>query len=277
MTTHYHQCTLEIDDLEQLLSSSRIDSRSYIDAVGIAIEKYLRNDDPRDDLDLLIAYARLPMETLQDDPVDGDRVALESFDRIVRSYSDLSIARIGLQDLLDSIREQASSHLADAHASMIELCRHGVRDHPRIFTWKELVSEVLELAAEIGAVDALSVAVHPDYALDGQICRDWQDSRSVAFNLLAELASRPQHGAAARDALINLASFPDTAGLALCRLPVHLMTIEQCQLLERLLDGYIDLLETDFYQYLNTSHELHRVPNLIRGILWQANDARHFT
>jgi hypothetical protein len=272
----YQQCTITIDGATHLFHANAIDSRQYADAVGRAIEEYLRDDDPRDDLDLLIAYARLTVEPLIDDCVGGDRSAHETFDRVIRSYSSLASARLDLDDLLAPIRQHAEVDLAGAQTDLVEICRSGLREHPRIFTWNDLTTHTLRYAHRIGAVSALSAAVHPDFEHDGQICGQWHQCRAIAFNLLGAHSAHPDTGEPARDALIDLAAHPATAGSAICRLPVHLLTAQQRRRLDGLLDSYIELLDHDVYQHLDPDNDIHRVPDLLRGVLWQANDAARF-
>src|SRR5690606_31630188 len=126
----------------------------------------LTADDPGDDFDLLVAYARSHLEDWADSPLDGDRGRLVVFDRKQRMLLPNGTAEADLAMQLDEIRGDDSG---DARARLRALCASGRRDHSTIFLFQSCACKVLCFAYGRLDVDALVAAVHPGLDRWGQI------------------------------------------------------------------------------------------------------------
>jgi len=94
------------------------------------------------------------------------------------------------------------------------------------------------------------------------------------LDLLAHLAADPRHpsGTLARDSLIGLCSYPETAGLAAVRLPVHLLSEDQRLSLLAVYEEHEAALGPEVVRIFIPEQQL-RDREILRSALWQANDA----
>lgn len=274
----YDECVEQIDRSCQQFQRGIILPGEFQLKLGEAIGEYIGDDDPRDDLDLLVAYAQSMLEPIASDPVGGDRAVFDVFDRLVRRLLHGPTSEATLSELLESIERRHRDGDPDAISDLGALCRSGRVDHPRLFMFAECACAVLHRSYALGAVDALVDAVHPRSAKSGQLGTPGAFggvTRALSLDLLASLATNDTaSGAAAVDALVELAGFLDVAGAALVRLPVHRLSMAHRGRLSGYLVGYEDLLVRDPILVPVTGME--RLPDVVRSILWLANDAARF-
>jgi hypothetical protein len=279
MAEAYDACVDVIDRCADQLRRGILTPGEYYLKLTQAIEQYLYDDDPGDDLDLLLRYARSGVEsTATRSPLSGDRVAVERFDRTMRALLHRGAAEADLAARLDRVRAAHRAGGPEAADDLRELCRRGWRDHPTIFMFCDCIMETLATAVELCAIGALVDAIHPRFRSEGQIAAPdlfGGRPRTRVLDLLGSLATQDDAvGAEAIDALIELAGHFDTAGVAVVRLPPHRLTMAHRSRLHALLDSYEDLLERD--PILEPSDEVIRLPDVIRSMLWLANDADKF-
>lgn len=245
--------------------------------IAEAIAAYLADDRPEDDFNLLVQYARESLADAAEDPFAGDRTTLDRFDRRIRGLLHHPISRTDLLARHERIRDGFHTGQAAALEELRDLCGAGWKDHVHLFMFRENVLDTFNLAAEVGAVDALVEAVHPRRADAGQLgAEELFDgtTRAAAFDLLAVLANRPDAiGDTAVDALVEMTAFLETAASAGIRLPAH-----------RLSDTHRDQILTNVEQiellvgedpFLMPTEDANRIPGLLRSVLWLANDAGH--
>ena len=245
--------------------------------IAEAIAAYLGNDRPEDDFALLVDYARETLAEVAEDPFAGDRAVLDRFDRRIRSLMHQPVSRADLLGRHERIRDGFHSGDPAALVELRDLCATGWRDNLRLFMFRENILDTFNLAAEIGAVEALVDAVHPRADCDAQLGSEeifGGVPRSAAFDLLPVLANRPDAiGDTAVDALVELTGYLESAASAGVRLPAHRLTdthrdrvLTHAEQVEELLDEDPFLLPTD---------DANRIPGLLRSVLWLANDATH--
>ena len=177
--------------------------------------------------------------------------------------------------LVRQIRARLAEGDDVAKLDLVELCQHGYETHQDLFSAVDSEQEILQLAYEYQVVHALDAAIRP--SSPGRLASE-DKSRGLALpralDMLAHLASDPRSpsGTLARDSLVELCGYSETAGPAAVRLPVHLLSIDQR---ERLLEIY----ET---QEANLGPEVVRIfipeqqlrdREVLRSALWQANDS----
>ena len=147
-----------------------------------------------------------------------------------------------------------------------------------MFSSVDAEREVIDLAHEFRVVAALDAAVRP--TAPGRLANE-DKSRGMALprtlDLLAHLANDPRHpsGTLARDSLVELCSYSETAGLAALRLPVHLLSADQRDRLHEIYVAHEEALGPDVLKIFVTEEQI-RDREILRSALWQANDARHF-
>lgn len=270
----YDRCVWAIDQRAKETSIGIHYPIELIEEFGKLLDEYLSNQDPSDDIDLLIAYARDVVEHAMDDPIRGDRQGVDLFDRRIRHsfYEPVAIAR--LEELLEPIK--AGAHPSTLDYTLVDLCESGHRSLPTVFMFESTVEMVLTTARDLRDVDALVAAVAPQRGCERVSLghqRSTNKSRDLAFDLLAELANRPgQDGAYARDELVRLSMLDDSCTEAVVRLPAHLLSITHR---EKLFDAAIsmdELLASDVFR-IPSGHQ-YRMPDAVRSVLWLANDRR---
>jgi hypothetical protein len=242
-----------------------------------AIATYLGDDRPEDDFNLLVEYARGTLADVVDDPFAGDRTILDRFDRRIRGLLHHSVSRADLLERHERIRAGFRTGLPSALEELRDLCGGGWHGHVLLFMFRENVLDTFNLAAEVGAVDALVDAVHPRHAEDGQLGSEdlfAGTTRTAAFDLLAVLANRPDAiGDTAMDALVDLTAYLEAAASAGVRLPAHRLTDDHRDRLMTHVERYEELLGED--PFLLPTEDANRIPGLLRSVLWLSNDARH--
>jgi hypothetical protein len=273
--TPYEACVAELDRRAKELGRRIITHAEYEAKAYAALSEYFTDDRPEDDVALLLQYARLPIARLQDDPLDGDRAALDVFDRQLQGLLHYPATRISLGEQLDDIGRRIALGDGDAVDELRTLCRDGWREQPHVFMFRSNVETALRTAADLGVVDALVDAVSPSATMPGQL--GGHDvfggfGRRLTFDLLAVLAVvADATGDAAVQALVDLCGFLDTAGPAAVRLPVHRLSHEQRTTLHGHLESVAELLGRD--PFLTPTHDTDRIVHVLRSVLWLANDA----
>lgn len=233
--------------------------------------------DPRDDVDLLVAYVREHLGGLADriDVMDG--TLIEHVERHLAVAPLLPVLRCEADFLLDEIRSGLVAGRAEARDKLEALCAHGSETHRRALAVRDDRLRVLDLAAEYGVVAALFAAVDPAGRCYAQLAsRAWRNGLyRYTFDLLAHLASTPRGtvGAQARDALVALCDHLETAGDAAVRLPVHLLDDHQRRSLATSYERRVDLLEGDEPFVAQLSRGISRDTGILRAAVFQAMDA----
>jgi len=273
----FDRCAAEIDRIAGLRVRRLIGVAEQEGKIAEAIAEYLVADEPEDDFNLLVQYARESLADAVEDPFAGDRTILDRFDRRIRGLLHHPVSRADLLDRHERIRDGFRTGRPAALEELRDLCASGWRDHVHLFMFRENVLDTFNLAAEIGAVDALVDAVHPRRTDDGQLGAEelfGGTTRSAAFDLLAVLANRPDAvGDTATDALVELTAYLETAASAGVRLPAHRLTDSHRDRLLTHAEKVEELLDGD--PFLLPSEEANRIPGLLRSVLWLANDANH--
>lgn len=271
----YDVCLAALDQAVTDCARGKLTTLECEEAVYVALSAYFDDDDPGDDIDFLLAFARQPFQERAENPIGGDRQAVADFERRVGALLHLPVARVDLAVRLDAVRTE---HARSAEAGVLaleELCAHAWRDHPRVFMFRESATTVLDLAVELRAVSALEAAVSPEGSGGGQLGHPDAfagDVQRDALDGLAALAAvAGPAGAPARDALVGLTGFVETAVLAVYRLPVHLLTVAHRRRLLKHLEAFVDLVHRD--PLFVTGGGIDRLPDALRSVLWLANDA----
>jgi hypothetical protein len=165
-TTPYDACVAQIDRCEYQWQRRIITLTELSMYIADALDAYFAEQDPRDDVELLLSYARAAIERVTDDPINGDRQGLDFFDRRIRRnlYEPVAMAR--LADLLEPIRAGTPPDLLPD--TLESLCRSGHRLHQTVFMFDEAVEQTLRTAWELKDVDALAAAVFLQHFLDAR-------------------------------------------------------------------------------------------------------------
>lgn len=274
-TTPFDACVAKIDRREQQWQRRIITLTELSMYIADALDAYFAEQDPRDDVELLLAYARAVIERFTDDPLYGDRQGLDSFDRRIRRNLHEPVAMARLADLLEPIRAGTPPDLLSD--TLESLCRSGHRLHQTVFMFDEAVEQTLQLAWELRDIDALAAAVNPDTPSYDQPLGHagrYNRHRDRAFDYLAELANRPDAvGDRAVDELVRLCTRHETCTEAVVRLPAHRLTPDQRAKLLDAAESMDELIADDVFQY--PPGHLIRMPDAVRSVLWLANDADH--
>ncbi len=285
--TPYDECVNAIDAAHDNWRRGRITSLEMLYQFTSAFNTYFDRDDPRDDITLLIDYA----ETFLEEPNSptsgwhGDRTMLAQFHQYLARRKLLDATANELGERLAKLTTLAVSNRAFAESELTNLCGNGQHLARRVFSLHENILSVLRVSHELSMVQPLLAAIHPDNANRGAIVPEsgtFSHLRTAGFDYLADLAAGPtdanapypQTAKSACDALVELAGHIETAGSAITRLPVRRLQSDQLRKLERYLESYVEILTDDpcFFP----DHNAHRLPAMIRDVLWLATDSRHF-
>lgn len=236
---------------------------------------YLIDEDPRDDVVGLVDYCVQVASEVCELTLFCDRVLPQRLDNQLRWILE---QQADGHNLVHTVRMFRSRLLEDdevAKIELVELCRSGYETHQAMFSAVDSERDVLALAYEFKVVAALDAAVRP--TSPGRLASE-DKSRGMALprtlDLLAHLANDPMHpsGTLARDVLVDLCSYTETAGLAGLRLPVHLLSDDQRALLHTVYVEHEDRIGPETIRIFITDEQL-RDREILRSALWQANDA----
>lgn len=276
-SSSYDACVGALDRVARRLRSRDISAQQYEAEALQALSRYLDTDRPEDDFGLLLHYARLPIEEHGTDPLDGDRAAIDSFDRQLQALFHQPISRVDLEDRLADIARRIAEGDGRGVDDLRDLCAHGWRDHPHIFMFRDNILLTLATAFDHGVTEALVDAVLPTRPDPGPIgSPNVFDGTMLAhtFDLLASLAATGNDvGDRAVDGLVQLTGYIETAAHAAVRLPAWRLEADHRVALLEHLESFVELLEQD--PFLVPTADAHRIPHILRSVLWLSNDALH--
>lgn len=237
--------------------------------------EYLIEEDPRDDISGLVDYCVQAALEVCELTLFGDRVLPQRLDHQLRWILEQQGEAVSLAHLLRQLRARLAEGDEVAKLELVELCQHGYESHQELFSAVDSEQGILELAHEYRVVPALDAAVRP--VAPGRLASE-DKSRGFALprtlDLIAHLAADPIEvsGTLARDSLVELCSYPETAGAAALRIPVHLLSADQRARLFEIYEAQEASLGPDVVQIFIPEQQL-RDREILRSALWQANDA----
>lgn len=264
-----------VDQLAARCHQRRLTPDEFTSEITDVFYEYLIDEDPRDDISGLVDYCVQIATEVCELTLFSDRVLPQRLDHQLRWILEQQGEAVSLAHLVRQIRARLAEGDDVAKLDLVELCQHGYETHQDLFSAVDSEQEILQLAYEYQVVHALDAAIRP--SSPGRLASE-DKSRGLALpralDMLAHLASDPRSpsGTLARDSLVELCGYSETAGPAAVRLPVHLLSIDQR---ERLLEIY----ET---QEANLGPEVVRIfipeqqlrdREVLRSALWQANDS----
>lgn len=272
------QAAAHIDDTLTCLRRGVLIPVEAVHAVAGQVAAYTRDAGfTPEDLSLLTAYARLVIADMARLSPVTDHSLEEYFDEVLLHHQLQGELQARLGMLLDSLESRARR--GDPHAidDFIDLCAHGYRTHRALLSPARAPYNIVRVAHRARLPQALAAAVSPINAGRGRIAghSNNPDAFRLAFDLLAHLAADPQSltGPTARDALLDLAGYDETAGHAASRLPVHLLNDDEQRRLLQIHEARVDLYTSDPIQYPVPLATL-RANRIVRGALWQASESR---
>ncbi len=239
---------------------------------------YLANEDPRDDVLALVDYCVEAAREVCELTLFADRVLPYRLEYHLRWMLDQQGDGETLSQIVRRLRSRLEACDELAKIELVELCQSGYDTHQSVFSSVDAEQELIDLAHEFRVVAALDAAVRP--TAPGRLANE-DKSRGMALprtlDLLSHLANDPRHpsGTLARDSLVELCAYSETAGLAALRLPVHLLSADQRERLHEIYVTHEDALGPDVLKIFVTEEQI-RDREILRSALWQANDARHF-
>jgi len=236
---------------------------------------YLVDEDPRDDVISLIEYCVQAATDVCEPTLFADRVLPQRLNSQLRWILDQQADGHNLGQTVRLLRVRLEEGDELAKLELVDLCRNGYETHQALFSAVDAERDIVALAYEFKVVAALDAAVRPVSL--GRLASE-DKSRGMALprtlDLLAHLANDPIHpsGTIARDSLIDLCSFPEIAGLAALRLPVHLLAPDQKRALHDIYVEHEERMGPEVLGIFITDEQL-RDREILRSALWQANDA----
>ncbi len=239
--------------------------------------QYLAEEDPRDDVLGLVDYCVDVAREVCELTLFADRVLPYRLEYHLRWMLDQQGDGETLVQIVRRLRARLEVDDELAKIELVELCQKGYDTHQSVFSSVDAEQELLDLAYEFRVVAALDAAVRP--TAPGRLANE-DKSRGQALprtlDLLAHLAAEPRHpsGTLARDSLVDLCGYSETAGMAALRLPVHLLSNDQRERLHAMYVAHEDALGPEVVKIF-VSEEQIRDREILRSALWQANDARH--
>lgn len=236
---------------------------------------YLIDEDPRDDVVGLVDYCVQVASEVCELTLFSDRVLPQRLDNQLRWILEQQADGHNLVHTVRVLRARLLENDEVAKIELVELCRNGYETHQAMFSAVDSERDILALAYEFKIVAALDAAVRP--TAPGRLASE-DKSRGIALprtlDLLAHLANDPIHpsGTLARDALVDLCGYPETAGMAGLRLPVHLLAHDQRAMLHSVYVEHEERIGPEAIRIFITDEQL-RDREILRSALWQANDA----
>lgn len=268
--------TLEVvDAIGERCTKHELTQEQFAAEITDAFYGYLADEDPRDDVVGLVDYCVQMARDVCDLTLFADRVLPVRLDHQLRWILEQQADGESLQGLVRSLRTRLEASDEFAKIELIELCCDGYETHQALFSAVDSERDILCLAHEHGIVAGLVAAVRPTSA--GRLANE-EKSKGLALprtlDLIAHIASDPMHpnGTFARDALVDLCGYAETAGPAALRLPVHLLSNDQRDRLRRIYVENEDALGAGTVDIFVTEQQL-RDREILRSALWQANDA----
>jgi hypothetical protein len=270
----YSETIEAVDAIGDRCRNAELTADQFTTQVTDVFYDYLIDEDPRDDVVGLVDYCVQVATDVCELTLFADRVLPQRLDTQLRWILEQQGDGHNLSHLVRVLTARLAENDELAKIELVELCQTGYEAHQSMFSAVDSEREIIALAYEYRVVAALDAAVRP--TAPGRLASE-EKSRGLALprtlDLLAHLASDPVHpsGTAARDSLIGLCGYEETAGLAALRLPVHLLSTDQRAWLHEI---YVDLEERlgpDVVRIFISEQQL-RDREILRSALWQAND-----
>ena len=272
---HYSQTLEAVDAIGRRCRNRELSPDEFTSEITDAFYEYLVDEDPRDDVVGLVDYCVRVAHEVCELTLFADRVLPHRLDNQLRWILEQQGDGQSLADLVQGLRARLENRDELARLDVVELCQHGYETHRDLFSAVDSEREIIALAYDFRVVPALDAAVRP--TSPGRLANE-EKSRGRALprtlDLLAHLANDPRDGSGslARDTLVALCGYPETAGLAALRLPVHLLTAEQREALHDVYLEHEDAIGPEIVRIFISEQQL-RDREILRSALWQTHDA----
>ena len=270
----YSETIEAVEAIRDRCRNAELTPDQFTSQVTDAFYDYLIDEDPRDDVVGLVDYFVQIASEVCELSLFADRVLPQRLDNQLRWILEQQGDGQNLSQLLRVLRARLAENDELAKIELVELCQNGYETHQSMFSAVDSERDLIALAYHHRVVPALDAAARP--IAPGRLASE-DKSRGVALprtlDLLAHLASDPIHpsGTLARDSLIGLCAYPETAGLAALRLPVHLLSDDQRARLHEIYVEHEELLGPEVIRIFIGEQQL-RDREILRSALWQAND-----
>lgn len=270
----YSETIEAVEAIRDRCRNAELTPDQFTSQVTDAFYDYLIDEDPRDDVVGLVDYCVQIASEVCELSLFADRVLPQRLDNQLRWILEQQGDGQNLSQLLRVLRARLAENDELAKIELVELCQNGYETHQSMFSAVDSERDLIALAYHHRVVPALDAAARP--IAPGRLASE-DKSRGVALprtlDLLAHLASDPIHpsGTLARDSLIGLCAYPETAGLAALRLPVHLLSDDQRARLHEIYVEHEELLGPEVIRIFIGEQQL-RDREILRSALWQAND-----
>lgn len=271
----YVETIAAVDAIRDRCRTLELTADQFCSRITDIFYDYLIDEDPRDDVLSLIEYCVNTATEVCEPMLFADRVLPQRLNNQLRWILEQQAEGHNLARTERLLRARLEEGDEVAKLELVDLCRNGYETHQSLFSAVDAERDVLVLAYEYKVVAALDAAVRPTSA--GRLASE-EKSRGMALprtlDLLAHLANDPIHpsGTLARDSLVGLCAYPETAGLAAIRLPVHLLAEDQKRMLHDIYVEHEERIGPELMAIFITDEQL-RDREILRSALWQANDA----
>ncbi len=268
-----------VDAIHERCRNAELTPDQFTSQLTDVFYDYLIDEDPRDDVVGLVDYCVQVASEVCELTLFADRVLPQRLDTQLRWILEQQADGHNLTHMVRVLKARLSEDDELAKIELVELCQHGYESHQTLFSAVDSEREIISLAYQFRVVAALDAAVRP--TAPGRLASE-EKSRGMALprtlDLLAHLASDPIHptGTLARDSLIGLCGYSETAGLAALRLPVHLLSDDQRLRLHETYVEHEESLGPDVVRIFTSEQQL-RDREILRSALWQANDVTRMT
>jgi len=271
------QAAVAIDQVVDTVGRGIRTGPEAVDAIGRVVGEYLANVPAEpDEVELLLDYATGGAHQVAEDPQVHDPVLVEYASEVLGSVRIEPHLRAHLDLLLD--RLDVAIRLGDPGSvdELVDLCRRGRRSHRHLLVLDGAAEQVIRLAYRLGRADALGAATTPGPEAPTALAHHYwcRPQFDLALDLLAHLAADPESasGVQAREHLLELVGFVETAGEAAVRLPLHLLSDEDRARLLDVHEARVSLFTADPLQ-VPVHLSILRDNRVVRAALWQALDA----
>ena len=268
-----------VDAIRDLCEANELTPDQFASQITDVFYDYLIDEDPRDDVSGLVDYCVKVASEVCQLSLFADRVLPQRLDNQLRWILEQQCDGLNLTQKVRTLRAQLELGADEAKIELVELCQHGYETHQAMFSAVDSERDIIALAYEFRVVAALAAAVRP--TSPGRLASE-DKSRGLALprtlDLLAHLANDPidPSGHGAREVLMELCSYPETAGFAALRLPVHLLNHDQRRALHEIYSDHEERLGPQAVRIFITDEQL-RDREILRSVLWQANDVARMT
>lgn len=263
-----------VEAIRELCEANELTADQFANQITDVFYDYLIDEDPRDDVSSLLEYCVNVASEVCQLSLFADRVLPQRLDNQLRWILDQQGDGFNLAHTVRRLRAELEADDGAAKIELVELCQHGYETHQAMFSAVDSERDIISLAYEFRVITALAAAVRP--TSPGRLATE-EKSRGLALprtlDLIAHLANDPvdSAGFGARELLIELCAYPETAGLAAVRLPVHLLSADQRQAIHDIYVEHEERLGPQAVRIFITDEQL-RDREILRSVLWQAND-----